>query len=66
MVEYQQDKLLGFTQSYTEQFKHKCGTCFSNGLVDTGIALAPNDRLVYVCPKCVRQATARQKQGGRQ
>ncbi len=58
MFTFAEDKMDGFTEEYADQFKHKCGTCFSSGPVDVGVIVMPNDKLAYVCAKCVAKRKA--------
>lgn len=41
-----------------EQFKHKCGTHFSNGPVDVGLTTTIGGNLAYTCEKCVAEKAA--------
>ncbi len=58
MITFADDKMVGFTKEYTDQFKHKCGTCFSSGPVDVGVVVMPNGKLAYTCAKCVAKQNA--------
>ncbi len=62
MLTFAKDKAEGFTEEYTKQFKHKCGTCFSNGPVDVGVTTTLNGVLAYTCEKCVEKRAAEKAQ----
>ena len=62
MLTFAEDKMDGFTQEYADQLKHRCGTCFSSGLVDVGITSTHNGRMAYTCEKCVAEKAAKKAQ----
>ena len=41
-----------------EQFKRKCGTHFSGGLVDVGLTTTVDGKQAYTCAKCVAKKAA--------